>query len=506
MKVLINSQNYTFTPGYNPHKPSDNGWMKQNQDAFKMCRFGEYQVFVKRFEKETQNIPGYQFLNKTKGRRLKSLPMTYDLVTVNENGKNVTYLFQEVLQGNTLEEVMHESTFSFNALQFARNLYDALQSITNEGFWYTDFVEKNIFVANNGHCYLIDLDSVVLLSVLPNEDSPLISQVNKNYKIAVSTYWYRDTFHYPFTYIKNNLKGDTINYLELFVFIAQVKYYIDSDCSVNFVEAKTRKAIPSYLLDLNSPKTYDIFKYCFINSSSVQNILPYYKLESYIKEVLFPDNETYEIDFHNSRLLSGGTIPKPNPRPNPEPKPKPYPQPGEEPKNNSKRSNIWLWLGGVAAAIIFSLFIINNVSDDSSVVIEEYLKAEEAIISDPDGYTNVRSGKAIDYPELIKSLLKAEDNKDFSDVYEHFSPNIKRYWMHEYPSYSKLKSHYENTWSKLKSSKNYIQNIEKVGVSTYDYTVLFEYHQIKNDLKKSVNSKVRVVFDDKGKILEVYGL
>lgn len=454
MFVLINNQKYSFKSGYNTHKPSENGWKKQNQDAFKMCKFGEYQVFVKRFEKETQNIPGYQFLVKTKGRRLPSLPMIYDVVTISENGKNVTYLFQEALQGNTLEEVMHQNTFKFNALHFAKNLYDALQSITNEGFWYTDFVEKNIFVANNGQCYLIDLDSVVPLSILPNEDSPLISQVNKNYKIAVSTYWYRDTFNYPFTYIKHNLRGDTINYLELFVFIAQIRYYIDNNCSVNFTEAKTRKAIPEYLLNLDNAKTYDVFKSCFLDSSNVQNILSYDKLEEYIKEVLFPENKTYEIDFHNSRLLSGGTIPKPKPNP----KPKPTPQPEKEPDDNPKKSNIWLWLGGVAAAIGISLFVANQgggeYPDPVNPAAEEVEYVEKKVVEEntEDRYC-IQAKKYFTEDQLSNGEL--DTIRQWMMEYKNSNPNFN------YQNYRKtyvLESKYESKKDFYNISNTMIQN------------------------------------------------
>lgn len=305
MKVLIKNKTCNFSPNYNPHKPSDNGWMKQNQDNFKICTIGGERVFVKRFEKETKYISGYKFLQRVKNKRLPFLPVTYDLVTIKEEGKNVTYLFQEVIKGKTLDEVIKDKNnaiFNFNSQRFTSNIYNALLAITREGFWYTDFVEKNIFVGNDGNCYLIDLDSVIRISVLPNKDT---SQVNRNYQIAVFTYWYRDVLKYDYTYIGNNLKGDTLNFLQLFIFVAQVKYYIEQDCQVDFLSSDTRKAIPNFLLSKNETFTKAVFKSCFEPTKNHQQILNIELFNSYVKSVLFKKSKTIKIDFGKKKIVNG---------------------------------------------------------------------------------------------------------------------------------------------------------------------------------------------------------
>lgn len=301
MKVTIKNQIINFIPDYNPNKPSENGWKKQNQDAFKICNIGKQRIFVKRFEKNEEQIPGYQFLVKTQKKQLSNLPITHDIITVTEHNKSVTYLFQEVLLGETLEEVIKskKATLNYDPQKFTKDLYNALSSISQYGYWYTDFVEKNIFVGDSGSYYLIDLDSVAPLSLLPNKDSPELSLVNKNYKIAVSTYWYRDTLNYPFPYIANNLRGDTINFLELFVLIAQISYFIDNEFSCDFLSPSTRKSIPSYLSNINRAETYRIFRSCFSDKTSKQRVLSYDELVSFSAENLISD--TSQIYFNSNK-------------------------------------------------------------------------------------------------------------------------------------------------------------------------------------------------------------
>ena len=304
MKVNLNNKESDFVSGYNNNRPSDNGWQKQNQDAFKIAVINGTRVFVKRFEKAKNSIPGYHYIIKTRNKKYNNLPVIYDFVTISENGKSVSYLFQEVLEGYTLEEIMHNDIFNFNPLKFVRQIYSALTDITKNGYWFSDFIEKNIFIANNGDYFLIDLDSVVPLAIMPCEDDPILSNVNKNYKIAVFNYWYKETFKYPFTYIRHYLRGDTINFLELFVFVAQIKYYLEHNLKPNFSDVSTRKAIPNYLLNKNNPLTYAIFKSCFENTSNHQQVLSLPLFESYLKIVLFPVDNMIKIDFQNKKIIN----------------------------------------------------------------------------------------------------------------------------------------------------------------------------------------------------------
>lgn len=296
MRVQINQMDCNFETDYNPQRPAQNGWKKQNQDAFKICQLGGKDVFIKRFDKHENAIPGYHFLIKVKNQKMIGLPMIYDIISVMEGGKSVVYLFQEVLKGKTLEERIHQDEyFIYDIQKIIKDLHVALSFIFGYGYWFADFVEKNIFVGDDGNYYLIDLDSVVSLSVLPNSDSPELSCINKNYKIAVSTYCYRDILGYPYSHIAQNLRGDTINILELLILIAQLNLYINKDGNIDFFSVETRRSNPQYLLSLNDLMFRQLFTSCFSDNNNNQRPLSLKELLSFFENVFGFD--VYQINF-----------------------------------------------------------------------------------------------------------------------------------------------------------------------------------------------------------------
>lgn len=304
MKVKIEDKIFDFDPQFNPHKPSENGWKKQNTDSFKFIEFDKKKIFVKRMDKESQFISGYQFLVKIKNIKFNGLPKIYDLVSQIEGKNRVYYLFQEAISGDTMENIIENGVLTLNPQKFAIQIYGALKVISDNGFWFTDFIEKNIFIGNDGNYYLIDLDSVASINVLPNSDHHFIASINKNFKIAVSTYWYRDTFKYDWDYIRYNLKGNTINFLELFIYVGQLSYYIKNISRCDFFSSDTRKAIPNYLLGINKNLTTAVFKNCFDNSNNQQHILKEEVFRTYIKHQLFKENRSLKIDFIKKKIIT----------------------------------------------------------------------------------------------------------------------------------------------------------------------------------------------------------
>lgn len=112
----------------------------------------------------------------------------------------------------------------------------------------------------------------------------------------------------------------------------------------------------------------------------------------------------------------------------------------------------------------------------------------------------------VDYSINIKNLLKAEDNRNFDKVSQYFATEVIRYWNEHYPTKTLLKKRYLDSWSKMKFSKNYLLSIDKISKNTFNYVVQFDFRSIKNDEEKSVKSKMRIVFNDDGKITELYRL
>ncbi|AEK23379.1 hypothetical protein ACILD7_03380 [Capnocytophaga canimorsus] len=304
MWVNIDNKRFEFHSDYDSFNKSNNSWRKQNVDAYKFQKFGATNVFIKRMESPSKYISGFGFLQKVKGKKFHSLPMIYDLVETRENNQTVYYLFQEAISGQTLEEVMKYKIFKLNIQRFLRDIYGGLEVIWKQGYWFSDFVEKNIFIGNNGGYYLIDLDSVVSLDILPMEDHHFLGTINRNYKNAIASLWYKDTFGYPFPIVKEHLKGDTINALELFIFMGQLRYFIDHLESSEFLCAQSRKQVPKYLLVLNQLYT----KNCFLSAFSFEALhqqkpLQFKVLENYNETVLFPSHKTIWIDFKKKRIL-----------------------------------------------------------------------------------------------------------------------------------------------------------------------------------------------------------
>jgi serine/threonine protein kinase len=112
----------------------------------------------------------------------------------------------------------------------------------------------------------------------------------------------------------------------------------------------------------------------------------------------------------------------------------------------------------------------------------------------------------VDNELFLKQFLQAEDNRDFDKIYSFFAPNMKRYWSFEYPSYDKLKKEYLASWNRSQYSRNNIQQIEKINDLTFNVYIDFEFLQYNHENEKHVNSELRFVFDENGKIMEMYGI
>src|SRR5690606_27786282 len=114
--------------------------------------------------------------------------------------------------------------------------------------------------------------------------------------------------------------------------------------------------------------------------------------------------------------------------------------------------------------------------------------------------------KEVDYSERIRDFLKAEEKRDFDAIYGFLSPKFNRYYDITDPSYSKLKNRYEYLWGFTSNSKNYIKSSDKINDYTYDLNTRYTYYNHRKGREFSVNSTVRFLFDENGKIVETYGI
>lgn len=307
MKVSIDHIIYDYIPDFNPKNPSENRWRKQNQDSFKFIELGGNKIFVKRFDKDRAHISGYDFLLKIKGQKIAGFPRIYDLTSQEEEGYRVYYLFQEVLEGDTLENIINHSVLHFNPLLFSLRLYDALNTIISQGFWYTDFVEKNIFIGKDGNAYLIDLDSVASIQEVSPRDKLMSNDVNNNYKGSVCKDWYVDTYHYEASEVLKKIKGDTVNFLELVLLIGQFRYYFSSPGTIDFLGSKIRASAADFLKFTDHKFIEAIFKSCFEPNSNHQQSINKTLFTAFIQK-LFPESGPVIIDFKEPKISGLSTL------------------------------------------------------------------------------------------------------------------------------------------------------------------------------------------------------
>jgi Rieske Fe-S protein len=106
----------------------------------------------------------------------------------------------------------------------------------------------------------------------------------------------------------------------------------------------------------------------------------------------------------------------------------------------------------------------------------------------------------------IKELYASESDRNFDNIYQYFDPNLERYWDINYPTFDEMKARYENTWETTENNKHSNIRIKKVSENTYDVFSTYSYHSLKDQKQKTVNSKVRFVFNDQNRIIKTYGL
>lgn len=111
-----------------------------------------------------------------------------------------------------------------------------------------------------------------------------------------------------------------------------------------------------------------------------------------------------------------------------------------------------------------------------------------------------------DFSNNIIELLNAEDGRQLDSIEFFFADKIDRYWDKKNIGYKELEKQYLDTWKVIKKSKNTVLDIKKIDEHTYLLNNKFEYFYKKKTKKKTVDSSVMVVFNDDGKIIEIYGI
>lgn len=188
-----------------------------------------------------------------------------------------------------------------------------------------------------------------------------------------------------------------------------------------------------------------------------------------------------------------------------------YPPPQPEP---TKKSNAWIWiillLIAVAAA---GLYYYNLQQKDTSVDPEiqqtDTTQVAKPVVEKPQPIEPAapqENEADKENAREVRNLLMAEENRNFDEIYAHFSPNMERYWDINYPTYDELRDRYQHSWDITDRANHSDVKVTKVGTNTYDVSSTYSYFSVKDQVEKTVKSKVRYVFDNSGRIIKTYGL
>lgn len=214
MKLFIKNKEEVYTSDY------PEGWYFLSYDPFKTpVSIGTYRCFIKRFQsKKPTSISGWELLLNMKGKEPRNLPQIFDTKEVVESDKKITYVFYEHLDGHTLEQAIGELE-NINLQKLTDDLFSAMRSVHENGFWFSDFCEKNIFWEKSGRFLLVDLDSAQPASVLPSNDL----YGSKDYWIPVYRF-YKEGLSQSQIMLPH-LNGISLNYLQCVFLILRLKLY-----------------------------------------------------------------------------------------------------------------------------------------------------------------------------------------------------------------------------------------------------------------------------------------
>lgn len=246
MKLVINDQEVEYISDY------PLGWKISAGDPFKFpIAIGDQHCFVKRFQiKHPENISGWSLLEKLKGKSESHLPKIFDILRVKEKDNEISYVFYEYLEGNTLEQIINKGDSIDLEVLFV-DIINALEVIHSYGFWFADFCEKNIFFEKKGRYILLDLDSAQPLSAYPDNDM----YGSKDYWIPVYKF-YKEVLNQPQIKLQD-INGMGLDYLQFVFLLLHLKLFKES-------KRKNYKSTEDYNLLTTNLKKHDSFPELFL--------------------------------------------------------------------------------------------------------------------------------------------------------------------------------------------------------------------------------------------------
>jgi hypothetical protein len=107
---------------------------------------------------------------------------------------------------------------------------------------------------------------------------------------------------------------------------------------------------------------------------------------------------------------------------------------------------------------------------------------------------------------IIQKFFEAEKDRNLEEIMSFYSNNIRKYYSFSNPSFSMIRSEYEASWRKTDYAINENPVFQMIDEYTYNVKVDYRFYLISSQQEKTIVSNLRFVFDDNGKIKEVYSL
>jgi len=112
----------------------------------------------------------------------------------------------------------------------------------------------------------------------------------------------------------------------------------------------------------------------------------------------------------------------------------------------------------------------------------------------------------VDHRATIRSFFEAEKNRNINKILSFYSNDLKRYYNFNEPTPEQLKKEYRASWDRSSYAINENARFNEIDHRTYEVSVDYRFYQNSRGEEKTVKSTLRFVFDEEGKIREVYSL
>jgi serine/threonine protein kinase len=179
----------------------------------------------------------------------------------------------------------------------------------------------------------------------------------------------------------------------------------------------------------------------------------------------------------------------------------------EKPLEKSKGNLTKQFFGVFGAVLLLAVlyFVFFN-KEESNYLSDSDEDQEQQVDQNGAQGSNDADSPAFDAALVLTEFLAAEDNRDFDQIYSFFAQDMQRYWSFTNPSYGKLNKEYNASWNRSAYSKNNVLEIRRIDDLNYQVSIDFEFLQYNREDVSHVNSELRFVFDENGKITEMYGI